>query len=138
MQTYNAIPVRGLIIRSEPLEKILNGTKTMELRSRANQQRGSIALIRKSSGHIYGVADIGESVGPMDFDDFSSRASEHGVEAHRLQDVFDSGYTTGWKLHNIRRLKAPVAYVHKAGAVIWATLDAAAIAGLKAELAPAS
>lgn len=137
MRTTNAIPVRGLIIRPEPLQKILSGTKTMELRSRLNQQRGVIALIQKSSGHIFGVAEIGESVGPMSFEDFASASNEHGVEAHRLREVFESGYTTGWKLRKVRRLKSPVPYLHKPGAVIWATLDANAIAGLAAELAAA-
>ena len=138
MQLSSAIPVRGLIIRPEPLEKILSGKKTLELRSRSNQIRGEIALIRKSSGHIVGVAQIGDSVGPMEFAEFASRANEHGVEQNRLQEVFDSGYTTGWKLSNIRRLRTSVPYLHKAGAVTWVMLDEMAVAGLQLALSSGS
>jgi hypothetical protein len=130
MKSTVNVPTRGLI-RSEPLGKILSGEKTMELRSKVNRQAGAIALIQKGSGQIFGVAEIGESVGPMEFSEFAARANEHAaVEAERLREVYDSGYTIGWRLRNVKRLQRPVTYTHKPGAVTWATLDAAAIDSL--------
>jgi hypothetical protein len=117
------VPSRGLIIRPEPLEKILSGGKTLELRKKTNKTRGSIALIQKGSRTILGVAEIGDCVGPMSYAEFSARAHEHGVEPARLRQVFDDGYIVGWKLSNVRRLRESVAYTHKPGAVTWVTLD---------------
>lgn len=127
----NSLPTRGLIIRAEPLQKILSGAKTIELRRKANHQRGVIALIQKGSKHIFGLAEVCESVGPMDFPEFCSRSSEHGVEQRRLQEVFDCGYNVGWQLRKVRRLKSPIAYVHRTGAVTWATLDDRAVEELR-------
>lgn len=36
----SSVPMRGLVIMSEPLEKILSGKKTLELRKRNNKMRG--------------------------------------------------------------------------------------------------
>lgn len=131
----DGVPVRGLVIMTDPLEKILTGQKTMELRGRHNRQLGKVALIRKSSGHIYGVADIVESVGPMDMNEFRARINEHGVQSSRLQEVFDKGWTIGWRMANVKRLRYPVPYVHKGMSQV--KLDDEAVAGLRAALASA-
>lgn len=120
---HSEVPTRGLVIKAEPLGKILSGRKTLELRKKNNKTRGPIALIQKGSGTIVGVANIGECIGPMSYADFVERAYEHGVEANRLLSVYDEGYTIGWKLSNIKRLHTPVAYIHKPGAVTWVTLE---------------
>ncbi len=112
-QRPDGVPTRGLVIQAEPLEKILAGRKTLELRSKHNRQLGPVALIRKGSGLIYGVADIVESVGPMNLDEMYRRASEHGVEPYRIQDVIDKGWNIGWRLAKVQCLAKPVPYVHK-------------------------
>lgn len=129
------VPVRGLVLMADPLEKILSGRKTMELRSRQNRQLGRVALIRKGSGQIYGVADIIESVGPMDMNEFRARIAEHGVESNRLQEVFDKGWTIGWRMANVKKLRYPVPYVHKGMSQV--KLDDEAVSGLRAALASA-
>ena len=129
------VPVRGLVMMADPLEKILTGRKTMELRSRQNRQLGRIALIRKGSGHIYGVADIIESVGPMNMNELRARMDEHGVESSRLQEVFDKGWTIGWRMANVKKLRNPVPYVHRGMSQV--KLDDEAIAGLKVALTSA-
>lgn len=131
------VPRRGLIIRTEPMEKILSGIKTLELRKKSSKARGPIALIQKGSGKIVGVANLGGCVGPMTFTDFAGRVHEHGVEPHRLRQVFDDGYVVGWKLSEIRRLRTPVSYIHKPGAVTWVTLDEADRAALHAAMVAA-
>lgn len=127
------VPTRGLVIMEEPLNKILQGRKTMELRSRHNRQRGLIALIRKGSGKIYGVAEIVESIGPMSFDEFRAHANEHAVEPERLREIFDMGWNYGWRLRNIVSLKSPVSYIHKGMSQV--KLDPGAIEALSRQLA---
>lgn len=129
------VPVRGLVMMADPLEKLLAGRKTMELRSRQNRQLGTVALIRKGTGHIYGVADITESVGPMDMNEFRARMNEHGVESSRIQEVFDKGWTIGWRMANVKKLRHPVPYVHKGMSQV--KLDDEAIAGLRVALTSA-
>jgi hypothetical protein len=128
-------PVRGLVLMADPLEKILAGRKTMELRSRQNRQLGRIALIRKGSGHVYGIADIVESVGPMNMKELRARMDEHGVESSRLQEIFDKGWTIGWRMANVKKLRYPVPYVHKGMSQV--KLDDEAIAGVRAAMASA-
>lgn len=127
------VPTRGLVIMEEPLNKILQGRKTMELRSKHNRQLGLIALIRKGSGKIYGVAEIVESIGPMSFDEFCAHANEHAVEPERLREIFDMGWNHGWRLRNIMPLKSPVSYIHKGMSQV--KLDPGAIEALSRQLA---
>jgi len=131
----DGVPLRGLVLMADPLEKILTGRKSMELRGRHNRQLGKVALIRKGSGQIFGIADIVESVGPMDMNEFRARIYEHGVESSRLQEVFDKGWTIGWRMANVKKLRYPVPYVHKGMSQV--KLDDEAVAGLRAALASA-
>jgi ASCH domain-containing protein len=55
----------GLLILKEPLDKILAGTKTWEIRGEATARRGPIALIESKSGHVVGTCDIVDVVGPL-------------------------------------------------------------------------
>lgn len=126
------VPSRGLVIASEPLDKILQGRKTMELRGKHNRQLGPVALIRKGSGKIYAVADIVESIGPMSFETFRAEARRHAVEPERMRDVYEK-WKYGWVLKNLRVLREPVPYVHKGMSQV--NLDQQAIDGLVRQLA---
>lgn len=128
----DGVPTRGLLIQPEPLDKILVGLKTLELRSAHNRQLGTVALIRKGSKQIEGVADIVESIGPMDIHEMHRRSAEHGVEPSRIPNVMDKGWTIGWRLVNVRRLAKPVPYVHKGMSRV--NLDDQAIADLRQAL----
>ncbi len=72
INTSLPVPTRGLVIGEKPLQKILSGKKTLELRGKPNRKLGPVALIRKGSGKIYAVAEISESIGPMSFEEFLS------------------------------------------------------------------
>src|SRR5438309_11969383 len=50
--------MKGLIIREPWISLILSRKKTWELRSRDTRVRGRIALIRKGSGTVVGVAEL--------------------------------------------------------------------------------
>lgn len=129
------VPTHGLVILEEHLNKILQGRKTMELRSKHNRQMGLIALIRKGSGKIYGVAEIVESIGPMSFDEFRTHAHEHAIEPEMLREIFEKGWDHGWRLRNVVTLKSPVSYIHNRGAVVKVKLNSDAIEELSRQLA---
>ena len=113
---------RGLIIRPEPIEKILRGTKTWEMRSRAVEIRGTIALVKKGSKAVYGVADIVDCRGPLTLSERLANEHLHGISPDRWADPDVAKYDYAWVLTNVRRLKHPVPYVHKGG-VQFVTLD---------------
>jgi hypothetical protein len=50
--------MKGLIIKEPWISLILSRKKTRELRSRDTRVRGRIALIRKGSGTVIGVAEL--------------------------------------------------------------------------------
>jgi hypothetical protein len=114
--------VKGLIIESTPIEKILAGRKTWEMRSTPTKVRGTIALIRKGSGQIVGTAELVDSVGPLSADDVRNNEDKHQIEPTRQADPKIAKYRHAWVLRNARRLERPVRYEHPAGAVIWVSL----------------
>ena len=113
---------RGLIIRPEPIEKILNGSKTWEMRSRPVEIRGTIALVKKGSKAVYGVADIVDCRGPLTHSERLANEHRHGITPDRWADPDVAKYNYAWILGNVRRLRNPIPYVHKGG-VQFVTLD---------------
>lgn len=113
---------RGLIIRPEPIEKILSGTKTWEMRSRPVEIRGTIALVKKGTKAVYGVADIVDCRGPLTHSERMANEHRHGITPDRWADPDVAKYHYAWVLDNVRRLKYPVPYEHKGG-VQFVTLD---------------
>jgi hypothetical protein len=49
---------KGLIIAAPHIDRILAGRKTREMRNRQVRHRGAVALIKKGSGRVIGVAKI--------------------------------------------------------------------------------
>lgn len=113
----------GLIIRPEPLEKILSGRKTWEMRSDSIHKRESIALIQKGSKAIYGIADIVGSIGPLSREEMIANETKHRIDPSRHDSTEVEKYRYAWELANVRRLKHPVPYLHKPGQVKFVGLD---------------
>lgn len=120
----SAPPEKGLLIRDPWLERILSGKKSWEMRSRDTAQRGLVALIKAGSGMVYGVARIVDSFGPLSDAQMQAHQDRHGIPPERLPEV--SNYRHAWVLAEVKRLDRPVPYRHRAGAVIFAVLDAEA------------
>lgn len=117
---------RGLIIRPEPLERILSGQKTWEMRSAHTKIRGPIALIQKGSKAVYGVAHLTDSRGPLSRNDMLSTIHLHGITADRIDTEEVAGYRYAWVLERVRRLPRPIPYQH-IGGVTFVTLDPYAV-----------
>jgi hypothetical protein len=109
----------GLIIGIEPVDQIIRGEKTWEMRGRATKLRGRIALIKKGTKSIVGFADIVDVHGPLSLAE--QRKSKHlhlpTPEEYRDGLPYETAYA--WELKNIVRLKRPIPYKHPSGAVIW-------------------
>lgn len=121
---------RGLIIRPEPLERIISGEKTWEMRTGHTKIRGPIALIKKGSKAVYGVAHITDSRGPMSREEMLNSIHLHRITADRLDTGEVAGYRHAWVLGHVRRLARPVPYQHKGG-VTFVTLDSYAVEQLR-------
>jgi hypothetical protein len=108
----------GLLIKKEPLAKILAGTKTWEIRGKTTARRGWIALIESKSGHVVGICEVVDVRGPLSLAELRRNARRTGfVPTSRPYPK-----TYAWVLRNARRLAKPVPYKHPSGAVIWVRL----------------
>jgi hypothetical protein len=121
---------QGLIIQAEPLEKILTGRKTWEMRSVHTKKRGRIALIKKGSGRIYGTATILGSLGPFTEVDMVANQDKRGMSTSRMREPQASKWRCAWVLGDVKPLAIRLEYVQKSGSVTFVNLDDAAIARL--------
>jgi hypothetical protein len=86
--------MKGLIIDEPWISKILRGEKTWEMRRTLSKIRGRIALIRKGSGQIVGVADVVACNPPVaTLDEYAATERFHGIPPARQVQAF----TLGWK-----------------------------------------
>lgn len=103
---------------------IFKGDKTWEMRKGVCKMRGRIALIRKGSGQIVGVADITDCRPPPSTREAYAEAEpRHRIPPEQQDRTFADGWRTPWVLANARPLAKPVPYKHSSGAVIWVNLD---------------
>jgi hypothetical protein len=82
--------------------------------------RRRIALIRKGSGTIIGVADLTGTLPKLARSDLKSNVTKHRVPEGDIGRDFK--WSTAWVLEGARSLREPVPYRHSAGAVIWVNL----------------
>ena len=118
------IALKGLIIDTPHIDNILASKKSWEMRSTATKQRGLIALIRKGSGMVVGVAELVDSKGPLSREDMLGNVSKHLVSRERIESGAIDKWKHAWVMKGARPLARPVSYMHPNGAVIWVTLDA--------------
>ena len=113
--------LKGLVIAEPWIGKILAGEKTWEMRSRDTAVRGRIALIRKGSKTIVGVADLVGTVLNLSHSDLKASIEKHRVPVREIDGRFK--HTTAWVLECTRPLREPIPYQHPAGAIVWVNLD---------------
>jgi hypothetical protein len=125
--------VKGLIVHEPWIDLIVSGAKTWEMRSRNTAVRGRIALIRKGSKAVFGVADLVDTVPKLSQSDLKASVDKHQVLESEIDEDFK--WSTAWVLERARPLRRPVPYHHPAGAVIWVNLDSAVAAMVEQQLA---
>lgn len=114
----------GLIVGDPWLDLILEGSKTWEMRRRATAKRGLIALIRKGTGTVVGVAKLDDVLCPLSRRSYNLHARRHCVPPSEQSQVFRLGWRVPWVLSDAYKLKRPVKYQHPKGAVVWVRLNA--------------
>jgi hypothetical protein len=117
------IPTKGLIIKSPYIEKILDGSKIWEMRSKATRIRGPIALIKQGTGQIIGVASLIDVKGPLSQLERIHTIDKHQIPLERLKSGNTEKWSFAWVLGSAQSLISPIAYKHPNGAVIWVNLD---------------
>ena len=112
----------GLLIRAPWIDKILDGSKTWEIRSSHTYKEGRIALIESGTGTVVGVAELSGVVGPLSLKELSENWRRAGFEKGERLYGLPYKKTFAWVLQNPKRLRQPVPYDHPSGAVIWVRL----------------
>jgi hypothetical protein len=114
---------RGLLVRDPYATQLLNGEKIWELRGKATQIRGTIAIIKSGTGRVYGTVRLVRVLGPLALDDL--------VLAHELprdereefrHDGLPYAKTYAYVLSDPRWFERPIPYHHPSGAVTWVRL----------------
>lgn len=118
---YYAI-THGLVIDEPWISKILAGEKIWEMRTTSSQKRGVIALIKKGSKQVVGIATLQEVEGPLTEAELGQHEDKHQIPANIYRQEGYKWYYA-WKLSGVLVFDKPVPYVHKSGAVIWVELD---------------
>lgn len=112
--------MRGLIIHSEPIDEILAGRKTWEIRGNRTHFRETIGLIEKGTGTVVGLCELVDCLGPLSLAELRRNLRKHRMP---LSCLWSRGnhYKTIYALvlKNPRRLKHPAPYRHKSGVIIW-------------------
>lgn len=121
--------MKALIIDEPWISLILDGRKTWEMRSTHAAIRGRIALIRKGSGTVVGLADVVDSIGPLDEIAWRAHRARHRIPVERYAET--ARWNIAWQLENARPLARPVPYAHPNGAVIWVNLSEQEAASLQ-------
>ena len=113
--------MKGLIVDEPWISLLLSGRKTWEMRSTHTATRDRIALIRKGSGAVVGVADLVDSIGPLD--DIAWRAHQERHQIPLSKQAETRSWDHAWVLESVRPLTRPVPYSHPNGAVVWVRLS---------------
>jgi len=111
----------GLVIDEPWISKIILGEKVWEMRSKPTRKRERIALIRKGSLTIVGLATIAEVKGPFSDEQIAKHFENHQVPTHMI-----GKWRYAWVLHDVRMLHEPITYFHRKGAVTFVSLDSTA------------
>lgn len=121
MQSIDCCEV-GLVVSEPWLTRILEKGKLWEMRSNRVNRRGPIALVKKGSGRVVGIARLVDVKGPFSTEKLADHESKHQISPE-LYRAPDYKWHYAWVLQDAIALPSPVPYRHKSGAVIWVKLD---------------
>jgi hypothetical protein len=110
--------MKGLIVKSPWIDKILSGEKSWEIRGSNTKVRGTVCLIKSGTGKIYGTVDIIDSHPVSKLDLVFNR------DKHCITDLLTVEYEkpNAWIMKNPVKFDNPISYRHPQGAVIWVNL----------------
>lgn len=113
----------ALIVREPHISRILSGEKVWELRGSKTHKRGVVGLIRQGSSLVVGVVSIVDVLPWQSDQQLLDNIDKHCVPRARIPTGEIGKWRYPWVLEGARQLPEPVPYEHRAGAVIWVTLE---------------
>ncbi len=116
--------MKGLVIESAYIEKILQNEKTWEIRGTNTKIRGRIALIRKGAGTIIGTCDLVDVIGPLPLSTLKESILKHCMDPTDYEAKLPFQKTYAWVLENAMKLNEEMTYRHPKGSVTWVNLPA--------------
>lgn len=111
---------RALIVKQPHISRILDGSKTLEMRRTGTNVRGRIGLIEQGTGLIVGTCIIENSFYFLP-SDLPKHFKKHCIDYEEHPEF--KIYCHGWELSNAKAIK-PVPYKHPMGAVIFVRSEA--------------
>jgi predicted transcriptional regulator len=113
--------MKGLIIKPNWADYILDGYKDLEIRGSNTKIRGDIGIIQSGSKMVYGTANLKDTIklNKQLFDELQNRHLL-SIQWEELLKIYKTPYA--WYLSNAKRYKTPISYEHKQGCVIWVNL----------------
>ena len=128
-----AAPTVALVLRPEWAQKVLDGSKTLELRGSATKKRCKVAVAVSGTGCLAGevritdcilIAERNNETGLYeDCAPYSLRALAHQHHVDNPEEVLKYQKVFGWVLEEARPYEFPESYRHAAGAIGWVRLD---------------
>lgn len=115
--------MKGLILKNEPANDILNGLKTVEMRGCRTNNRGTIGIIKSGTKQVWGTAELYDCV------ELTKELYEGAwKDKHRSNKTYEELLLIypkpfAWLLKNAVKFEKPKPYNHKQGCVIWVNLD---------------
>ena len=116
-------PKRGLIVMPHYADLIVRGLKTWEMRTTGCGLNETVAIIASGTKTIVGVATVNGSLEPIGHAQMAANENRHRIDPELQGKAVDGGWTYPWVMSEARKLKAPLAFPQKNGAVIWTILD---------------
>ena len=127
--------MKGLVIERQWIALILDGSKTWEMRSKANPYRGPVGLIPKGSKQVVAVAKLVGVRAPLTREEL-----QDSFEFHRVPiDIFAGmqgglKWNTPWLLGEVALLRRAVPYRHRRGWMSWFDLPDEVEAAVNAQM----
>lgn len=110
----------ALIIHRKYADKILDGKKKWELRTKIVKKRGKIYIL--SNQKVIGSVEIVDVKGPFSIDELKKHYDKHKVSEKELLKYSKGKPLYAWILKNPKRLKKEITLEHKKGTVVWRKL----------------
>jgi hypothetical protein len=123
LDAINGAIMKAIVIREPYVSLILDGKKTWEMRSTRANYRGRVGLIKQGSGHLVGIAELVDCLPPLTAANYAEQEAFHCVAPADQPGAVKSKWIYPWVMKGAQRLSRPVPYKHKAGAVVWVSLD---------------
>jgi predicted transcriptional regulator len=115
--------MRGLTIKREWLEKIVQGKKRAEVRRTSTSIRGDIALVESKTALVWAIAEL-YNVRRVSASDIGKYKDTHDVPEQDLNAYLrDKEYAFLWQLRRIRVIHPQTQVRRPCGAVNWIHVD---------------